>query len=179
MAPEGVVFELRGEPRWRSFSIAPTGEVSLLLSPPTTMPHEPADLSEQGIGLPSPVAVLRTDPTAPQTPSPTPSDNERIAPPEQERVRLAGRLGTDPRFRETRSGVLVGSFPLAIKQDDGSTRWEQVVTFRERAARLREDGPQKGQSVEVIGYRHTRLQPTKEGTMKSVEEVYAVVIKQR
>jgi single-stranded DNA-binding protein len=99
---------------------------------------------------------------------------------EQQRVRLAGRLGTDPRFRETRTGVLIGTFPLGVAQHDGSTKWEQVVAFRERAERLRgEGGPRKGQSVDVIGYRHVREQPNRDGKLKRVEEVYAVVVKPR
>ena len=99
---------------------------------------------------------------------------------ERARVRLAGRLGTDPRFRETRTGVLVGSFPIAVPQDDGSTRWETVVAFKERAAKLRGDGgPKKGRHVEVIGSRRCREQPTRDGKVRVVEEVYAVVVKPR
>jgi Single-strand binding protein family len=179
VASEGVVFELHGAPRRRFFSVAASGKVSLLLAPPPRTPQEALNPAERPIPLPSPTGPPGDDSVTSEGASRTPFPDAETT--ERGRVRLAGRLGTDPRFRETRTGVLIGSFPLGIKQDDGSTAWEQVVAFRERAERLRgETGPKKGQFVEVIGYRHRRVQPNREGTKtKMIEEVYAVVVKPR
>ena len=179
LAPEGLVFELASAPAGRFLSVSPAGEVTLFLAA-SEGPQRPSGApgpANRPTVLPDSASGVDGDPAAPEgacrPPLPDPDGDK-----ERERVRLAGRLGADPRFRETRNGVLVGSFPIAVRQEDGSTRWETVVAFQERAAKLRgEGGPRKGQHVEVIGYRHRREQPTKDGTVRVVEEVYAVVVK--
>jgi single-stranded DNA-binding protein len=95
-------------------------------------------------------------------------------------VRLTGRLGTDVRYRTTRNGKTVASFALAIKQDNGSTRWQDVLVFNERADKLRAGAaPKKGQFCEVIGYVHQKEVKGKDGAVRTVEELYAVVVKAR
>ena len=125
---------------------------------------------------PLPPAARSGDPAAPEG-----AFQPGLPEPEtgQERVRFGGCLGSDPRFRETRNGVLIGSFPVAVQQDDGSTKWERVVAFKERATKLQgESGPKKGKYVEVIGYRHERDEKGRGGRVRRIEEIYAVVIKQ-
>ena len=99
--------------------------------------------------------------------------------PEQERVQLAGRLGQNPTMRTTRNGVLIARFPVGVKDPDDAnkTTWEMVLAFRDRAAWVR-DTLHRGDAVEVIGYRHQRDIPGRNGP-RTVEEIYATVIKQR
>lgn len=98
----------------------------------------------------------------------------------EERIRLAGRLGTEIRYRTTRSGKLIASFPIAITQDDGTVRWQDVLLFGDKAARLRDgDAPKRGQYTEVVGYLHQKHVKNKDGTTRLVEEVYGVVVKPR
>ena len=109
-------------------------------------------------------------------PGETPSAAESL---EQERVTLTGRLGQNPRVRTTPKGTLVAQFPLGVKDeaDLSTTTWHQVLAFRTLAERAR-DTLKQGDAVEVIGYRHTRQIPGRNGP-RTVEEVYATVLKPR
>lgn len=102
---------------------------------------------------------------------------------EAERVKLTGRLGVDPTFRETRTGSLVGRFPLAVHEASGETSWHNILAFSKLAENLRrrvDDGQlAKGQEVEIVGYVHEREQPTKDGEIKLVKEIYAAAVKRR
>lgn len=95
------------------------------------------------------------------------------------RVTLAGRLGADPSFRTTPKGRLVGKFPLGVRDeaDDGTTRWETVLTFDKRAEHVRAT-LKKGDAVAVIGYRHERQVPGRNGP-RTIEEIYATVVRPR
>lgn len=114
-------------------------------------------------------------PVAP-TPGEEPAAGERV---EQERVTLTGRLGQDPTVRTTRNGVLVARFPLGVKDETDLTKtiWHHVLAFRDRAAWVR-DTLHRGDAVEVIGYRHEREIPGRNGP-RTVEEINATVVKQR
>jgi hypothetical protein len=94
---------------------------------------------------------------------------------EQERVVLAGRAGADPTFRTTPKGTLVGRFSLAVHGDDNSTTWFPVLAFNQRAERLREI-VKRGAAVNVIGYVHTREAPSRDGTTRTLREIYAVSV---
>jgi single-stranded DNA-binding protein len=95
-----------------------------------------------------------------------------------ERVRLAGRIGYAPKFRETAKGTLVGPFSLAVHEQPGETSWHSVVLFGARAEKLRESGFGKGDEVEVVGYPHEREKRNqKTGETKMVTEIYAAVVK--
>ncbi len=122
--------------------------------------------------LPAPVDV--------QPPAPT---GEAAAEPEareRERVQLAGRLGQDPRMRTTPKGTLIASFPLGVKDQANldKTTWHTVLAFQKRAEQVR-NSLKKGDPVEVIGYVHEREIPRRDGTIRTVHEVYATIIKQR
>lgn len=182
IAPEQVVFSRADH---ATLTVRAMGESTLHLSSPPAAPDgAPSRLPPETRPDHRPTANAGPDgdPTTQDAASPAsvPSPDAASADPERDRVRLAGRLGAAPRFRETRTGVLVASFPLAVQRDDGSVAWERVVVFRERAARLRgEHGPKQGELVEVVGYRHRREQPDRTGTTRVVDEVYAVVVKAR
>lgn len=146
------------------------------LVPPTTTegPDVPPDpRTGVAVDLVTPPEVLPTLP--PTTDDVRPNDG---APEKEPRVRLTGRLGTDVRYRETRNGKLVGSFPVAVTQDDASVRWHSVKVFGDRAAKLRDSGLTRGQLADVVGYLHRREVEGKDG-VRVEEEVYAVVVKPR
>jgi single stranded DNA-binding protein len=93
-------------------------------------------------------------------------------------VQLAGRLGQDPRIRTTPKGTLIASFPLGVKDeaDLEKTTWHTVLAFRERAQTVH-DTLKKGMPVEVIGYVHERAIPRRDGSTRTVQEVYATVVR--
>lgn len=99
-------------------------------------------------------------------------------PPEQkaERLTLRGRAGTDPSFRTTRNGTAIARFPLAVRDDAGETEWHTVVTFGDRAERLR-GLLHRGGVVEVVGYLHEREARTRGGQPRVVRELYAAVVR--
>jgi hypothetical protein len=97
---------------------------------------------------------------------------------EQERVSLSGRVGSDPTFRTTPKGTLVGRFPLAVHGEDSSTTWYPVLAFNQRAERLR-DSVHKGEAVRVVGYVHERETRTRAGDTRKIQEIYAVTITSR
>ena len=182
LAPEGVVFELRDQPERRWLSVSPTGATTLVYNPGVPARLETAQdaltIEKRPITPYQEEEPLLDDATAPQEASPPPSPQVADRQQQQERVQLAGRLGTDIRYRTTRSGKLIAKFPLAIKEDDGTTTWKDVLLFGDRAGRLREgNAPTKGKFVEVVGYVHEREVKGKDGTTRTVSEIYAVVVK--
>ncbi|MFD7264005.1 single-stranded DNA-binding protein [Streptomyces sp. NPDC059874] len=99
------------------------------------------------------------------------------------RVKLVGRIGRTPTVRETAGGKLVAKFPLAIHLEDGTTKWQDVLAFNDRAAalqqRLEAGELMKGYEVEVVGYLHEREYQGRDGTTKTAQEVYSVAVKRR
>lgn len=120
-----------------------------------------------------------------QVSAPVPSASEQQRGKEAERVTLSGRLGATPTFRETPKGrKKVAQFPLAVRDAaTDKTTWHTIVAFDARAERLQaavnNDELPKGASVQVIGYRHTREVPTRNGGNKKVTEIYAVAVRAR
>lgn len=98
--------------------------------------------------------------------------------PEPERLTITGRIGAALNFRVTPNGVPIARFPVAVHREDGGTTWETVVVFGEKAERLR-GALQKGQTVEVVGYAHDRAVPKRDGSVKTVHEIYAAVVRTR
>jgi hypothetical protein len=97
---------------------------------------------------------------------------------ETDRVNLLGRVGAEPKYRTTtRSGQLVGSFPLGVHPDVEHTNWYSIVMFGDRAERLRAKELKKGQQVEVVGYLHPRESRTREGGTVLVNDVYAAAVR--
>jgi hypothetical protein len=182
IAPEGVVFV---HPDGTSFfSVSPEARVTLHLDPLSTAPESPpASIAiANGPTLSSNTMVPLLGDSVPSEPvsQDVASGPERAEQEPQERVRLAGRLGTDIRYRTTRNGTLIAAFPLAIEQEDGSARWQEVKVFGKRAARLQADqAPRRGQAIDVIGYLHRRERTGKDGTARVVEEIYAVAVTPR
>lgn len=177
-----VRFERLADDERLQLTLTREGRISLHIAPGA--PHELATGTETPSSTMIPHSeeegIRAGDSGAPQSPMTPPFDapeDELSA--ERDRVQLVGRLGAAPRFRTTRNDVLIGTFPLAVREDDDATTWYTVRVFRERAQRLREAEHKKGQPVEVIGYRHVHEQQTRAGEPRTVEEIYAVVVKPR
>ena len=112
---------------------------------------------------------LPQDAPAEAEPPKTP-DNSAQRKEAAQRITLSGRLGAAPAFRTTPKGVLVCRFPLAVHQDDESTAWHQVLAFGKRAEQLQEK-LEKGQRVEVVGYRHEHEVEKRGGGSRLVSEI--------
>src|SRR5512144_322356 len=190
----GIVFTLvAGGERTR----AATAEPDESLPPPPAAPpasapetaQEPRSGVDHALVSPPPVRASKT-PSATREPAGEPTDGERAtsqqqaeAETEQERIALTGRLGRDPSFRTTKTGSLVGRFPLAVHREDGHTDWHTVLAFGPRAEqlqrRLAAGELTQGREVDVVGYLHSNTRPGKDGKPRQVQEVYAVAVKKR
>jgi hypothetical protein len=62
------------------------------------------------------------------------------------RVKIEGRMGTDPRIRATNRGIIV-RFPLAEHAEDNHTVWHEVYSTKDFGARQRH--PVKGENGEL------------------------------
>ena len=129
---------------------------------------------------PPPAIVLSPDAAVPPEPSASTGGTETPEQPGRERLTLAGRVGAAPTVRTTPKGTLVARFPLGVHEDSGATTWHTIIAFNQRAEQVR-TSVKRGDAVEVIGYRHTRILPARqEGRPpKEVVEVYATVVKPR
>ena len=134
-------------------AIARSGEIRLVA------PGRPSAVSEQAVPEPTPEA-----PSA-----------ER---PEQERLTFLGRVGSNIAFRTTAKGVLVARFPMAVRMENGDTTWETVIAFGDKAEKLR-DSVQRGDAIEIVGYAHAREVQRRDGSNRTVREIYAAVVKPR
>ena len=102
--------------------------------------------------------------------------------PERDYVpRLTGRLARNPRFHETKKGVLVCEFDLGVKDQDDPTKttWYAIAVFGERAEKLK-DAVKQGDLVEVIGsYKHVREFTGRDGRKRRKEQYYPTAVKLR
>lgn len=190
----------------RAAGINPTTDTTPLLSPDDVAVSTAADTNEPPATAPSETTEIGPNsavedangPTIPFQPQAAPSGDSGGAPmpihapseivesavsgnvesEKPQRLTLAGRLGRVPSFRTTRSGTLIASFPLAVRDDAGETTWHTVLAFGERAEQLRE-GLAKGQHLEVIGYLHQRERTTRSGETRTIDEIYATVVRSR
>src|SRR5215211_8424384 len=113
-------------------------------------------------------------------PTPAPDQPPLAAAPEQresERLTLLGRVGRDPTFWTTKTGVARAHFPLAVRHDPAKdkTTWHRIDAWNKWAERAR-DTVSKGQILEVVAYRRVT---TVEGTRgpRAVEELRAAAIR--
>ena len=66
----------------------------------------------------------------------------------------------------------------ALADPDARENYALVLAFRDRAQWIR-DTLTKGMPVEVIGYLHEREIPRRDGTCRTIQEIYATAIKPR
>jgi single-stranded DNA-binding protein len=90
---------------------------------------------------------------------------------EQRRVPLEGVVGRKPTYYETCKGMPVARFSVGEKTDAGQTHWHDVVAFKQWAHYVR-DNLHKRDRVELAGYPKAREVKQKDGTTKTVDEVY-------
>ena len=98
---------------------------------------------------------------------------------ERERLVLRGRMGKRVRYSTTPRGVRRAEFNLATAVDEETTAWHTVLAFRERAERLEAANPQKGQYLEIIGYRDVVERKDAHGNPKQIERIIAAHIRLR
>src|SRR5919112_5909472 len=84
--------------------------------------------------------------TAAREAAPTPAPEQR----EAERLTLLGRVGRDPTFWTTKTGVARAHFPLGVRHDPANdkTTWHRIDAWNRWAERAR-DTVSKGQLLEV------------------------------
>ncbi len=182
LAPEAVNFVSTLDPENQWLSITPDGSTTLI-SHSHLRGHEtalvPVVNDDQSISPPTGDQPLSVD-SMPSQMAPEEAFTGSEDGDARERVRLAGRLGADSHFRTTRNGKTVAFFPLAIRQDDGSTQWRDVIVFNERAEKLRaNEPPAKSQFVDIVGCLHEKEVTGKDGTVRKIAEIHAVVVKPR
>lgn len=186
--PGGVIFEHTTPEQHTSLTITASGGVYFSIEPRDDTLH--ALELDTTAPTPSIEPTTHPDPTAPagtdsrasekvaggaaQSLDQSLTDDER----KQERVTLQGRAGRDPHIRTTPNGKTVAQFPLGVKDEENNTTWHTVVAFDKRARKLQE-GVKKGDAVQVIGYKHLKELKGKDGKPRTVEEIYAVVVKPR
>jgi hypothetical protein len=131
-------------------------------------------------GRSPPMDAAPPDSAAVEPPAPTGEAAPNPEAKERVRVQLAGRLGQDPKVRVTGKGTLIAQFPIGIRDDADLTKttWHTVLAFQKRAEQVR-DTLKKGMPVEVSGYVHERAIPRRDGSTRTVREVYATLIKPR
>jgi Single-strand binding protein family len=174
IAPEGVVWA-----KDASFlSLSKQGELTLHLAP--SLPKRPetpkeAPGNEKGrLDQEARISVFARDSGGSQDHF---RESAPAQPEKEERVALFGRLGRDPLFRVTANEKLIGQFPLAVRLDEETVKWETVIAHGPRAEKLRDQLKlKKGQSVEVIGYRHEQKRKDRQGNERVVEEIYVVAV---
>jgi|GEM_PF-459268 len=94
------------------------------------------------------------------------------------KVHLIGRLGKDPEFRTTPSGIAVATFSLATdekrKNENGETtsktEWHKIVAFR-RQAEVARDYLRKGALIYLEGKIHYDSYENKEGQKVYTTEI--------
>ena len=115
---------------------------------------------------------------APPTPPPDqPPEGTTPEHREAERLTLLGRVGREPTFWTTKTGVARAHFPLGVRQNPASdkTTWHRIDAWNKWAERAR-DTVSKGQVVEVVAYRRvTTVDGTREP--RAVEELRAAAIR--
>lgn len=196
----GITLDLSGGAAETSLTVYPDGTVLFSCVPGT--PERPSRAVKPPGSTPAPLRSNTTseghhhEPTVPADRTTTPPtqrsevsgetrgghSSDSGAKESAPRVQLTGRLGRNPTFRTSPRGIHIGSFSLAVHEQDGATTWHSIVAFGNRADQLHQRVDQgeliKGQEVNVIGYPHTRKMPTRTGN-RTIREIHAVAVLKR
>ncbi len=180
-----LVFSSESEHETRSMIVTHQGEVTLFIAPrpPLAEPDELGRLIAASDQIEREISVIAKnafpiEPIAADQPKPDESNsktesNTKQEPEKAPRIEVEGRVGRDPRIRETAKGNLVAKFPIAEHPNgqDGETVWHTIVAFKQVAQNVSET-VHKGDQVKVIGYVNAH-----EHDGKNYREINAVVIK--
>ena len=168
---DGLIFHAQGH----VLTVTAGGSLAYqYVSPePPTRPVD-APTASEGLNL---HGEVRADVSGDPVPFQGDAQDDRASPQGQRRVKFAGRLGTEPRTKQTPKGRLVMEFPVAVAiAGQEKPEWRQTVVFDAKARAL--DGVlHKGTAVEVIAYEHhkTKSDPAT-GRRRDVREYYATTV---
>jgi hypothetical protein len=144
---------------------SPPGEAPGTATPETAdaapaLPHQRQQENPVPQSVPTPQAPASAIPEG------TPQQEKK------ERVVIAGRVGRLPTITPLKKSGLIGKFPLAERNPDGTTTWHRITAFGKHAEALR-GTLTRGELVTVSGYPHERttINP-KTGKAKTVTEIY-------
>ena len=162
---------------------SPAGVLTLTAGGALAYQHMPSVRHERPVDTSDHQEEADISPDAPEDVSgdsvPFPADTRtgRNRTEHQPRVQFAGRLGTDPRTKQTPKGKFVMEFPVAVAVADQETpEWRHTVVFDGKARAL--DGVlHKGMAVEVIAYEHQKSKSDPAtGRRREVSEYYATTV---
>jgi single-stranded DNA-binding protein len=169
---EGLIFETREH----LISLSPTGELMTYRLVPDDGAQSLPDASENSEGSDG-----RQDDDqgsgSDSVASGRPFQNALPEADGQPRVTYSGRLGTDPRTKQTPKGKFVMEFPVAVAvEGQEKPNWHNTVVFDEKARKL--DGVlMKGISVDCIAYEHRKVRrDEKTGRRRETIEYYATAV---
>jgi hypothetical protein len=92
------------------------------------------------------------------------------------RVVVTGRVGREITVRTTPRGHTIARMILGVHGgDDEKTGWHTVLFFDERAEKAVET-IKRGQLLTVVGFKHVRQVPRRDGGTRLVEEIYATSV---
>lgn len=160
---QGVVFTSQRSEETFSLVVRPDGFATLFIG--AAAKAEPPS-HESGSVLIEP--ETGADQPAPAT---APEDSESIP-----RVVLTGRMGRAPTARTTSRGRTIAQAPLAVHLGRSEKPEWHTIVFFDGLAENALANLAKGQLVTIIGYKHAREIPLKDGGTRQVEEIYAAAI---
>jgi hypothetical protein len=169
---DGLIFETREH----LITLSPAGEVMTYRRVPQERPQEPAEgleTTDEGSDTPDGDSGHSSDSGA----SRTAFQNALPESEGQPRVTYSGRLGTDPRTKQTPKGTFVMEFPVAVPvADREKPEWRSTVVFDEKAHKL--DGVlRRGMAVDVVAYEHRKVRrDPKTGQRRERFEYYATAV---
>lgn len=169
---EGIIFETSE----LLISLSLTGEVATYRRVREEGPVEPSnatEIVERGSGAPDADSDASGDSGAAERAF----QNALPETEGQPRVAYSGRLGTDPRTKQTPKGRFVMEFPVAVAVEGREKpEWKSTVVFDEKARSL-EGQLSKGISVDVVAYEHRKVRrDSKTGKRQERSEYYATAV---
>lgn len=147
--------------------------------PPLSDPWpRPPDVVPAAASLPvdaggEPASLVEGAAPTPATPETPPTSEVK----ESERLTLLGRVGREPTFWTTKTGIPRAHFPLAVRHDPTSdkTTWHRIDAWNKWAERAR-DTVHKGEMLEVVAYRRVTTVDGARGP-RTAEELRAAAIR--
>lgn len=169
---EGLVFETREH----LISLSPAGELMTYRLVPSEGHQEPSDGSEHQNELSGPSGA-DSGAGGDSRATGRPLQNALPETEGQPRVTYSGRLGTDPRTKQTPKGRFVMEFPVAVAvEGQEKPEWKSTVVFDEKAQAL-EGVLAKAVYVECVAYEHRKVtRDPKTGKRKERFEYYATAV---
>lgn len=168
---------LTNPPPWGFFPEMPPPRFPVVQDYKPDLPREP--VGHQAAEVEPPVEPQPADTTLPPALGRPDQEAAGASPEKQPRLTITGRVGTDYRLTTNPNGRAIGRFALGEHPHTEQTIWHQCVVFDELATRL-QGNLVKGQTAQVVGYRHERQRGVgKDGTPRMVTELFVVAVRAR